>query len=149
MARGHTTNDYGTTVNRSTRWHRPTILANHLLHWISSMIVLGISAYFIHEFSHNAHLIYWVTIVSVLVYHIFHRYSTIPNTILRLRLMHYSISLRLLYQSSALTRVTWHLLPGPSRTCGLPRSSLPPKIITMEAAIALLPLSASSVSRRH
>lgn len=64
MARGHTTNDYGTAVKQSARWLRPAILANHALHWISSVIVLSIAAYFIDKFSHNTHLVYWVTIVS-------------------------------------------------------------------------------------
>lgn len=65
MARGHATDDYGTPTDRSNRAHRPLILANHTLHLISSIIVLGISAYFINKFSHNTHLVYWVTIAAI------------------------------------------------------------------------------------
>jgi len=66
MARHHnTTNDYGTPAVKSNKMHRPAITANHALHWISSLIVLGISAYFIHKFHHNTHLIYWVTLAAI------------------------------------------------------------------------------------
>ncbi|OAP60997.1 hypothetical protein AYL99_06001 [Fonsecaea erecta] len=68
--RGHAgpvtaTTDYGAPAGRSNRTHRPAILANHWLHWISSIIVLGISAYFISKYSHNTHLVYWITIASI------------------------------------------------------------------------------------
>ncbi|KIW67519.1 hypothetical protein, variant [Phialophora macrospora] len=59
------TNDYGSPAGRSNRAHRPAILANHWLHWISSIVVLGISAYFIANYNHNTHLIYWVTIAAI------------------------------------------------------------------------------------
>jgi len=62
------TNDYGTPAGRSNRAHRPAILANHWLHWISSLIVLGISAYFIAHYSHSTHLVYWVTIAAIDVF---------------------------------------------------------------------------------
>jgi len=65
MARGHATNDYGSPAVRSNRLHRPAILANHAVHWISSIIVLGISAYFIAKFTHNTHLVYWVTVAAI------------------------------------------------------------------------------------
>lgn len=55
--------DYGAPAVRSNRLHRPLLAANHALHLISSLIVLGISAYFIHEYSHNTHLVYWVALV--------------------------------------------------------------------------------------
>jgi len=45
--------------------HRPAIMANHSLHWISSLIVMSIAAYFIARYSHNTHLVYWVTIASI------------------------------------------------------------------------------------
>ncbi|KAL5400228.1 hypothetical protein PMIN03_012558 [Paraphaeosphaeria minitans] len=61
---GHATDDYGTAA-RSNRLHRPAILANHAMHWVSSIIVLGISAYFLRNFTHNTHLRYWVSIVSL------------------------------------------------------------------------------------
>jgi len=64
MARGHTMN-FGAPVNRSNRMHRPAIMANHWLHWISSIIVMSIAAYFIARYSHNTHLVYWVTIASI------------------------------------------------------------------------------------
>lgn len=57
------TNDYGTPAGRSHPAHRPAILANHWLHWISSLIVLGISANFIHDYKNDTHLVYWLTIV--------------------------------------------------------------------------------------
>jgi len=72
MARhGHAADKYGTPAPapapaaRSNRFHRPAILANHALHWLSSIIVLGISAYFIHKFTHNTHLRYWVSIAAI------------------------------------------------------------------------------------
>jgi len=65
MARGHATNDYGSPAVRSNRVHRPAIAANHAVHWISSIIVLGIAAYFIAKFSHNTHLVYWVTVAAI------------------------------------------------------------------------------------
>ncbi|KAH9863692.1 hypothetical protein J1614_009624 [Plenodomus biglobosus] len=68
MARTHATNnDYGAPVTntRSDKLYRPLIMANHVLHWISSIIVLGISAYFIHEYRHNTHLVYWLSVAAV------------------------------------------------------------------------------------
>ncbi|KAI8933800.1 hypothetical protein NX059_009507 [Plenodomus lindquistii] len=68
MVRTHAANnDYGAPVteDRSNKLYRPLIMANHVLHWISSIIVLGISAYFIDKFSHNTHLIYWVTVAAI------------------------------------------------------------------------------------
>lgn len=67
MAR-HATNDYGAPAAApagSNRFHRPALLATHALHLISSLIVLGISAYFIANFRHNTHLRYWVSIAAV------------------------------------------------------------------------------------
>ncbi len=61
---GHGASDYGTAAGTSNKMHRPAILANHILHWISSIIVMSIAAYFISAFSHNTHIIYWVTVVS-------------------------------------------------------------------------------------
>lgn len=57
------TTDYGSPAVRSNRLHRPLLAANHALHLASSLIVLGISAYFINDFTHNTHLRYWVAIV--------------------------------------------------------------------------------------
>jgi hypothetical protein len=61
--------DYGapvaTTNQRPTnKLHRPLTLANHVLHWISSLIVLGIAAYLISKYRHNTHMRYWVAVVS-------------------------------------------------------------------------------------
>jgi CDP-diglyceride synthetase len=64
MAR-HGASDYGTAAGTSNKMHRPAILANHILHWISSLIVMSIAAYFISAFSHNTHIIYWVTVGAV------------------------------------------------------------------------------------
>lgn len=55
--------DYGTPVLRSNRLHRPLLAANNALHLISSVIVLGISGYFINDFTQNTHLRYWVAVV--------------------------------------------------------------------------------------
>ena len=57
--------DYGTPAVRSNKLHRPLLAANHALHTISSIIVLGISAYFINNYTHNTHLRYWVALVSI------------------------------------------------------------------------------------
>ncbi|KAF1851388.1 uncharacterized protein K460DRAFT_33951 [Cucurbitaria berberidis CBS 394.84] len=59
------TTDYGAPAARSNTLHRPLLLANHILHWISSLIVLGISAYLIHDFRKNTHLVYWVAIAAL------------------------------------------------------------------------------------
>jgi hypothetical protein len=64
MAR-HNANDYGTAAGTSNKMHRPAILANHILHWISSLIVMSIAAYFISAYANNTHLVYWITIVRV------------------------------------------------------------------------------------
>lgn len=55
--------DYGSPAVRSNRLHRPLLAANHAVHTISSLIVLGISAYFINEYTHDTHLRYWVALV--------------------------------------------------------------------------------------
>ena len=57
------TDGYGTPAARSNKMHRPAIMANHVLHWISSLIVMSIAAYFIHHFRNNTHLVYWLVIV--------------------------------------------------------------------------------------
>ncbi|CAO2658043.1 Nn.00g073030.m01.CDS01 [Neocucurbitaria sp. VM-36] len=61
------TTDYGAPVSRSNRMHRPLLLAIHLLHWISSIIVMSIAAYFISKYKsrRNTHLIYWVSIAAI------------------------------------------------------------------------------------
>lgn len=65
MARGHNANDYGAPAARSNTLHRPFIIANHVLHFISSIIVMSIAAYFIHNFNKNTHLVYWVSVVRI------------------------------------------------------------------------------------
>jgi hypothetical protein len=62
-AHAEPTTDYGAPAVRSNRLHRPLLAANHALHLASSLIVLGISAYFIHDFENSTHLRYWVAIV--------------------------------------------------------------------------------------
>lgn len=59
------TTDYGAPAVRSNRLHRPLLALNHALHLASSLIVLGISAYFIHDYENTTHLRYWVAIASV------------------------------------------------------------------------------------
>lgn len=59
-----TGNDYGSAVH-SNKLHRPLLLANHVLHWISSIIVMSIAAYFIAEYGHNTHIRYWVAVGAV------------------------------------------------------------------------------------
>lgn len=56
-------NDYGAPAVRSHKLHRPLLTATHALHIISSIIVLGITAYFIDNYTHNTHLRYWVALV--------------------------------------------------------------------------------------
>ncbi|KAF1969005.1 hypothetical protein BU23DRAFT_247517 [Bimuria novae-zelandiae CBS 107.79] len=58
------TYDYGTPAPARSKSIRPAILANHALHFISSLIVLGIAAYFISAFTHNTHLRYWVGLAA-------------------------------------------------------------------------------------
>ena len=48
-AHAEPTTDYGAPAVRSNRLHRPLLASNHALHLASSLIVLGISAYFIHD----------------------------------------------------------------------------------------------------
>ena len=57
-------NDYG-TPSRSHKAHRLALIANHALHFISSVIVLSIAAYFIAAFTHTTHLRYWVGLAAV------------------------------------------------------------------------------------
>lgn len=66
MSRAHATDDYGVAKPRSDKTHRPLLAAKNGLHWISTLIVMSITAYFI---SHdwwpvNAHLKFWMAIVS-------------------------------------------------------------------------------------
>ncbi|KAJ4988141.1 hypothetical protein SVAN01_06393 [Stagonosporopsis vannaccii] len=58
-------NDYGAPAVRSNRLHRPLLVANHALHIASSIIVLGITAYFINKYTHNTHLRYLVALAAV------------------------------------------------------------------------------------
>lgn len=44
---------------------RTALTANNVLHWISSIIVMSIAAYFISKYRHNTHLVYWVTIAAI------------------------------------------------------------------------------------
>jgi hypothetical protein len=62
-----TTTDYGAanTAQRSNSLHRPLTLANHVLHWISSLIVMSIAAYLISQYRHNVHMRYWLAVVSL------------------------------------------------------------------------------------
>ncbi|KAF9691965.1 hypothetical protein EKO04_010068 [Ascochyta lentis] len=62
------TTDYGAPAVRSNKLRRPLIAANHALHLISSLIVLGISAYFLNKFTHNTHLRYWVALAAIDVF---------------------------------------------------------------------------------
>lgn len=64
MAPPHGT-DYGTAVNRSNKMHRPALLANDVLHFISSLIVMSIAAYFIAAYGHNTHIRYWVALGAI------------------------------------------------------------------------------------
>jgi hypothetical protein len=64
MARdAHASSDYGAPAVRSNTMHRPLIAVTHALHLISSVIVMSIAAYFVHNFARNTHLVYWVSIV--------------------------------------------------------------------------------------
>jgi hypothetical protein len=59
------TNDYGTALPRSFGALRLLSLLNNWLHLSSIIIVLGISAYFINSYTHNTHLVYWLTIACI------------------------------------------------------------------------------------
>ncbi|KAF2868843.1 hypothetical protein BDV95DRAFT_579487 [Massariosphaeria phaeospora] len=65
MARGHAANDYGAPADRTSTMLRPLLMANHALHWVSTLIVLAISGYFIDKFSRNTHLVYWISIAAI------------------------------------------------------------------------------------
>ena len=65
LRRSTVANDYDPDAGRPNRTHRSAILINHWLHWISSIIVMSIAAYFISHYAHNTHLVYWVIIVSI------------------------------------------------------------------------------------
>jgi hypothetical protein len=58
-----TTSDYGAPAIRTHKLHRPLLALTHALHLICALIVLGISAYFINNYTHNTHLVYWVSLV--------------------------------------------------------------------------------------
>lgn len=40
------------------------LAASHLMTWISSAIVVGITAYFLNDYPHDQHLIFEIVIVS-------------------------------------------------------------------------------------
>ncbi|KAH8728315.1 hypothetical protein GQ44DRAFT_757278 [Phaeosphaeriaceae sp. PMI808] len=61
----HANTDYGTATPRSNKLHRPLIIANNALHFVSSIIVMSIAAYFIKNYGHNTHLVYWVSIAAI------------------------------------------------------------------------------------
>lgn len=65
MARTHHTNDYGSSAPTRSNRLRPAILANHVLHWISSIIVMSIAAYFIANWPHNVHIRFWVSVAAI------------------------------------------------------------------------------------
>jgi hypothetical protein len=66
VAHNSATTDYGATTSQrpANKLHRPLTLANHVLHWISSLIVMSIAAYLISKYRHNVHMRYWVALVS-------------------------------------------------------------------------------------
>jgi hypothetical protein len=66
VAHNSATTDYGATTSPrpANKLHRPLTLANHVLHWISSLIVMSIAAYLISKYRHNVHMRYWVALVS-------------------------------------------------------------------------------------
>ncbi|KAF2128147.1 hypothetical protein P153DRAFT_48960 [Dothidotthia symphoricarpi CBS 119687] len=59
------TNGHGAPAARSNSLHRPALTATHVLHWISSLIVMSIAAYFIRNYRNNTHLVYWVSIAAI------------------------------------------------------------------------------------
>ena len=63
----NTATDYGTTTPRKNGIMGPLIAANNALHFASSVIVMSIAAYFIAKFPHNTHLVYWVSIVRLIL----------------------------------------------------------------------------------
>lgn len=129
MAPGNTVSDYGAPSTRSSKILRPLILANHALHWISSIIVMSIAAYFIAHYRHNTHLRYWISVVCpfILVF-------KTPQTLIihcRLLLMRSSTFPRWLFPSLSPTRATSPHSPGYSPTSGSQPSSSPRRTIIL------------------
>jgi hypothetical protein len=60
------TSDYGAPAAQPNKLLRPLLTANNVLHFISSVIVMSIAAYFIANYNRNTHLVYWVSIVRCL-----------------------------------------------------------------------------------
>ncbi|KAH3949345.1 hypothetical protein HBI56_103690 [Parastagonospora nodorum] len=66
MARTTTTNsDYGAPTVSANKTSRLLLTATHALHLISSLIVLGIAAYFIANFGHNTHILFWICVAAI------------------------------------------------------------------------------------
>ncbi|KAF1914132.1 hypothetical protein BDU57DRAFT_530692 [Ampelomyces quisqualis] len=65
MTPSRTNTDYGTPAARANRLLRHAVIANHILHLSSSVIVMSIAAYFIANFNHNTHIVYWVSIAAI------------------------------------------------------------------------------------
>jgi hypothetical protein len=61
------TNDYGVHIPaaRTLAPFRILTLLTNYLHLASTTIVLGISAYFIKSYTHNTHLVYWLTVACI------------------------------------------------------------------------------------
>jgi hypothetical protein len=146
MASDHVLNDYGNPAIRSNRLHRPAILANHALHWASSIIVMSIAAYFIANFPHNTHLRYWISVVSVAA--ILLPYQVQDLTRGRPPSMLSCTSLHWFYLQSSLTKDTSLHLLGSSPICGSRPLSLQHRIITTVAQLTLLLSSTSARWRK-
>jgi hypothetical protein len=59
------TNDYGVHIPKPSGLLRISTVANTWLHFSSTVIVLGISAYFINNYTDNTHLVFWLTIACI------------------------------------------------------------------------------------
>jgi hypothetical protein len=79
------TTDYGAPVGRTNKLFRPLLAATHALHLISSIIVMSIAAYFIANFNHNTHLVYWISIVRSLIFAPCHTPKLVPTLPLLLK----------------------------------------------------------------
>jgi hypothetical protein len=59
------TNDYGVHIPKPSSLLRLSTLLTTWLHFSSTVIVLGISAYFINTYTDNTHLVFWLTIACI------------------------------------------------------------------------------------
>ena len=144
MARTTTTNsDYGAPTVSANKTSRLLLTATHALHLISSLIVLGIAAYFIANFGHNTHILFWICVVRLPTQPITLHMLTRP----RPPSTHSSTSPPSPSPSSNPTKAISPRLPGSSHTSGSRRSfSRRRTTTTMVGARSTRPLLSTSAA---